>query len=115
MSTDTDIETEDYRKWSAGAIAAAALLLLMFGIIAIGSIRGCFFADSEQAADATEKQKKNDAEKKKKEEKPPIKIEPPIVLPSEPKVPLPPAKPGHWAMASQEITANLQDFVGDSR
>src|SRR5262249_52523182 len=36
-------------------------------------------------------------------------------LPSEPKVPLPPVKPGHWATASQEITANLQDFVGDSR
>jgi len=114
MSTDTDLASDERRKWSAWAIAAAALLLLMFGIVAVGSIRGCFFADPEQAADATEKKKKDEADKKK-EEKPPIKIEPPIVLPSEPKVPLPPAKPGHWAMASQEITANLQDFVGDSR
>ena len=32
-----------------------------------------------------------------------------------PKSPLPPVKPGHWATASQEMTANYRDFVGDSR
>src|SRR6185436_20871289 len=63
-------------------------------------------------ADATEKKKKEQAEKEKK---PPIKIEAPVILPSEPKVPLPSVKPGHWATASQEISANYQDFVGDSR
>jgi hypothetical protein len=113
MSTDND--TDERRKWTAWAIAAAALLLLMFSVVAIGTLRGCFFAESEQAADATEKKKKEDAEKAKKPPVPPIDIKSPVVLPSEPKVPLPPVKPGHWATASQEITANLQDFVGDSR
>src|SRR3954469_640830 len=114
MSTDTELETDERRKWTAWAIAAAALLLLLFSVVAIGTLRGCFFAESEQAADATDKKKK-DADKEKKPPVPAIKIESPIVLPSEPKVPLPPVKPGHWATASQEITANLQDFVGDSR
>src|SRR6476469_5837061 len=115
MSNDATTEDDERRKWTAWAIAAAALLLLMFSVVAIGTLRGCFFAESEQAADATEKKKKEDAEKSKKPPVPPIKIESPVVLPSEPKVPLPPVKPGHWATASQEITANLQDFVGDSR
>jgi hypothetical protein len=115
MSTNATPETDERRKWTPRAIAAAALLLLLFGVIAIGTVRGCFFAESEQAADATAKKKKEDAEKTKKPPVPPIKIEAPVVLPSEPKVPLPPVKPGHWATASQEITANLQDFVGDSR
>src|SRR5215211_6453412 len=116
MSTEFEpnIEADERRKWTARAIAAAALLLLLFSVIAIGTLRGCFFAESEQAADATEKKKK-DAEKEKKPPVPPIDIKSPVVLPSEPKVPLPPVKPGHWATASQEITANYKDFVGDSR
>jgi hypothetical protein len=112
MSNDATTESDEHRKWSTWAIAAAALLLLMFGVVAIGTLRGCFSAEPEQAADATEKKKKEQAEKDKKS---PIEIKAPIVLPSEPKVPLPPVKPGHWATASQEITANYQDFVGDSR
>jgi hypothetical protein len=112
MSNDSTTETDERRKWSTWAIAAAALLLLLFGVIAVGTLRGCFYAEPEQAEDAAEKKKKEQAEKDKKL---PIKIDAPVVLPSEPKVPLPPVKPGHWATASQEITANLQDFVGDSR
>src|SRR5262245_20258067 len=111
MSNGDTIETEDREDWSKWAIAAALLLLLLFGVIAIASVRGCFSSQPDQAADAAEKKKKEDAEKEKK---PPIKIDPPIVLPSEPKVPLPPVKPGHWATASQEITASFQDFLGDS-
>lgn len=115
MSNEVTTDTDERRKWTAWAIAAAALLLLMFGVVAVGTLRGCIFAESEQAADATEKKKKEDADKEKKPPVPPIDIKAPIVLPSEPKVPLPPVKPGHWATASQEITANNQDFVGDSR
>src|SRR3954453_10876714 len=98
MSNDAITEDDERRKWTAWAIVAAALLLFLFSVVAFGTLRGCFFAESEQAADATEKKKKEQAEKDKK---PPIKIDSPVVLPSEPKVPLPPAKPGHWATASQ--------------
>ena len=111
-ATDADALADEHRKWSTWAIAAAALLLLLFGVVAVGTLRGCFFAEPDQAADTPEKKKKEQAEKDKK---PPITINAPVVLPSEPKVPLPPAKPGHWATASQEITANYQDFIGDSR
>ena len=79
MSNDATTETDEHRKWSAWAIAAAALLLLMFGMIAVASLRGCIFGESDQAADATEKKKNGEAEKEKK---PPIKIEAPVILPS---------------------------------
>src|SRR5262245_37270251 len=111
---DLEFDADERRKWSAWAIAAAALLLLLFSVIMIGTLRGCFFAQAEQSADADEKKKK-DEEKKKKEDMGPFKIKSPVVLPSEANVPLPPVKPGHWATASQEITANFKDFVGDSR
>ena len=101
MSNDVTTETDERQDWSKWAIAAVVLLLLLFGVVAVGTVRGCFSSEPEKAADAAEKKKKDDAEKEKK---PPIKIDPPIVLPSEPKVPLPPVKPGHWATASQEIT-----------
>jgi hypothetical protein len=110
---DLELDDDERRKWSAWAIAAAALLLLLFSVVAIGTLRGCFFASTEQA-DADE-QKKKEEEKKKKEDLGPFKIQSPVVLPSEPNVPLPPVKPGHWATASQQITANFKDFVGDSR
>jgi hypothetical protein len=111
---DRELDADERRKWSAWAIAAASLLLLLFSVVAIGTLRGCFFAPSEQAENADD-QKKKDEEKKKKEDLGPFKIQSPVVLPSEPNVPLPPVKPGHWATASQQITANFQDFVGDSR
>jgi hypothetical protein len=84
---------------------------MMFGLIAVGMIRGCFVAGTGQAAEDEEKKKKEESEK---QEKAPFKIEPPVVLPSEPKVASPPAKPGHWAVASQTMRANYRDFVGDS-
>jgi hypothetical protein len=110
MSNDAQTDTTDEHKWSLWAVLAAALLLLIFGIIAIGTVRGCFFAEPEQAADADKKEKDE-----KKEKKPEIEPAAPVVLPSEAKVPLPPAKPGHWATASQNIIANYRDFIGDSR
>src|SRR5947208_7088309 len=112
MSNDIETAANEPRKWSLWAIAAAALLLLMFGIIAFGTVRGCFVTDSQQAADSAEKKKQQEKEKL---EKAPFKIDPPVVLPSEPKAQTPPVKPGHWATASQEMRANYRDFVGDSR
>ncbi len=107
MPTDSNNRS----KWTTSAIATAALLVLLLSIVAIGTLRGCFFAQPQPAAKAEEKKK----EEAKKQEKPPIAIQSPVVLPSEPKTPRPPVKPGHWSTASQEITANLNDFVGDSR
>ena len=109
MTAETD--ADDSRKWSPWTIAAAALLLAMFAIIAVGTLRGCFSADSDQAADADQKKKKEETEKRKE----PFELKRPIVLPSETKVAQPPVKPGHWATASQEMTANYRDFVGDTR
>ena len=106
-------ETDEPRKWSPWAIAATALLLIMFAVIAVGTMRGCMFSATEEAAETGEKKNKAEAEKKKK--KPPFELESPVVLPSEPKVGVPPAKPGHWATASQLMRANYNDFVGDSR
>ncbi len=111
MSNDTNAESDERRKWSPWAIAAAALLLVMFGIIGVGMIRGCLMGESEQAADSADKKKKEEAEKKPK---PDFELKSPIVLPSEPNVALPPAKPGHWATASQEMISNYRDFIGDS-
>jgi len=111
MTADVQTETDEPRKWSPWAIAAAVLLLMMFGVIAVGMIRGCFVAESPQAADEAEKKKKDETEK---QEKAPFNIDPPVVLPSEPKVASPPVKPGHWAVASQTMRANYRDFVGDS-
>ncbi len=105
--------TEERNKWSPWAIAAALLLLLIFGVIVVGSIRGCFFVSPEEAAkQEAEKKKKDEEEKKKKAE---FVISSPIVLPSEPKVPLPLVKPGHWETTSQTMRANYRDFVGDSQ
>ena len=112
MSNDAKTEIDEQRKWSLWAIAVAALLLMMFGVIAVGTLRGCLFAGTDQAADSGEKKKKEEAEKKKK---PDFELAPPIVLPSEADMPLPPVKPGHWATASQKMRANYRDFVGDSR
>src|SRR4051812_1616344 len=115
MSTDanTTADPDERQKWSPWTIAAMALLLLMFGTIAFGALRGCLFSDTQESAEQIEKKKKED--KEKKEDKAEFVLKPPVVLPSEPDVPLPPAKPGHWATASQLMRANYRDFVGDSR
>src|SRR5262245_5812545 len=109
MSTES---ADDERiRWSPWAIAAAILLLLIFGVIAFGTVRGCFFVDPQEAAKPEEEKKK----KKKEEEEPELKILAPIVMPAEPKTPLPLVKPGHWEAISQDMRMNLRDFVGDSR
>lgn len=112
MSNNAKTADDERRKWSTGAIVAALLLLLLFGVIAFGTVRGCFVSSSEQAADDDEKKKQEELEKQRKI--PDFKLDPPVVLPSEPKVAIPPVKPGHWASASQEMRSNMRDFVGDS-
>ena len=113
MSADETAIDDERSPWSPWAIAAVALLLLVFGVIVVGTVRGCFFVDPTQVSkEELEKKKKEEEEKKKKGE---FTIDPPIVMPSEPKVPLPVAKPGHWQTTSQRMTANFRDFVGDSR
>jgi len=74
----------------------------------LDTLRGCFNSNTQQAADSLEKKKKEEEEKR---EKMPFKIDPPVVLPSEPKVVNPPTKPGHWATASQEMRA-IGAFLG---
>ena len=114
MSTEPAQPADDERtKWSPWAIAAALILLLIFGVIAFGTVRGCFFVDPQDPAKLEEEQKKKEEEEKK--DKSEFKLSAPIVMPSEPKTPLPLVKPGHWETTSQEMRANYRDFVGDSR
>ena len=68
MSTapTTDIDDDDERtKWSLWAILAAAVLVLLFGVIAVGTLRGCFYTDPLEAA-KTEEEKKKEEEKKRR-------------------------------------------------
>ncbi|HEX3602061.1 MAG TPA: hypothetical protein VHU84_18045 [Lacipirellulaceae bacterium] len=113
MSNGAESETEERAKWSPWAIAAAALLLLIFSVIIVGTFRGYFFINSQEAAKLEEDQKKKEEEEKKKKAE--FDISSPIVMPSEPKVPLPLVKPGHWETTSQTMTANYRNFIGDSR
>ncbi len=113
MSEGTETTPERRGKWSPWAIAAAILLLLIFGVIAVGTFRGYFFVSAEDAAKQEEEQPKHADEEKK--QKPDFDISTPIVMPSEPKSNQPFAKPGHWEATSQSMTANYRDFVGDSR
>ena len=61
MSTDAEPDTDERTKWSPWALAAAVLLLVMFGVIAVGTLRGCFYIDPQEAA-------KREDDRKKKEE-----------------------------------------------
>jgi hypothetical protein len=114
MSTEStpNIDDEEERtKWSLWAILAAAVLVLLFGVIAAGTLRGCFYTDPLEAA-KTEEEKKKEEERKKEGE---IAIAAPLIQPSETDSPFQPVKPGHWAATSQKMRANYRDFVGDSR
>jgi len=111
MSTDT--ETDERSKWSPWAVAAAALLVMLFGVIAFGTMRGCLFVDPQEAAKREEERKKKaEADKNKKDD---FVIKSPVVEPAEAETPFQYVKPGHWATASQKMRANVRDFVGDSR
>ena len=69
MSTDPRTILDDERtKWSPWAIAAAILLLLIFGVIAVGTLRGCFFVDPQEAAKIAEEKKKKEGGRKEKED-----------------------------------------------
>ncbi len=107
----TELETDERTKWSPWALAAAALLLLMFGVIAVGMFRGCFFVDPQEVTKREEERKKEEEKKKQAE----YVIAAPVVQPAELESPLSFVKPGHWATASQMMTANFRDFIGDSR
>ena len=65
MSTEPTTDDE-HAKWSPWAIAAAVLLLLLFGVIAVGTLRGCFFVDPQEAAKLDEEAKEEGRGKKKK-------------------------------------------------
>ena len=110
----TDFPEDERTKWSPWAIAAAVLLLLIFAVITVGMVRGCIFVDPQEAAKLAEEQKKKD-EEEKKTKKTDFELFTPIVMPSEPKSPLPIVKPGHWESVSQDMRANYRDFLGDSR
>ena len=86
MSTDhaTEPTTDERTKWSPWAIAAAVLLLLIFGVIAVGTLRGCFFVDPQEAAKHGRRRKRR--KRKRRRKKAEFEISSPIVMPSEPKV-----------------------------
>jgi hypothetical protein len=98
-------------KWSPWALAAAALLVLLFSVIGVGMFRGCFTTDPLQAAKEEDEKKKKEEEKEKQD----FEIKFPVVQPAEPEAQVQFAKPGHWAMATQTMKSNYKDFVGDSR
>jgi hypothetical protein len=67
--------------------------------------------DAVAERDAEAKKKQEEAEKKKLQD---FDIALPEVEPSEPKADRQFVKPGHWTSANQRVTANFQDFVGQS-
>ena len=110
MATDSE---DERTKWSPWAIAAAVLLLLIFGVIAVGTFAGASLSTRKRppSCRGAEEEGRGREEDKKTD----FEIFTPIVMPSEPKTPLPIVKPGHWESVSQEMRANYRDFVGDSR
>lgn len=120
MSTNAELGPEEPVQWSTWAWAAATLLLLLFTVVGAGMMRGCFTADPLQTANdenADDNKKKDQSDEKKKKDaqkKDEVTIRFPVVQPAEPEAPVSYAKPGHWAMATQTLTANFRDFVGDS-
>jgi hypothetical protein len=90
----------------------AALLLLVLGYGAVKVWRGWHSAGADVAESDTYDKTKDESEKKKKQD---YDIANPDIQPSEPKAEHRWVKPGHWTSASQLITSNFADFVGQSR
>src|SRR5262245_48415093 len=92
---------------------ALVMLLLALGFGGVRVWRAWRPASADSAEDELdEKKKQEEAEKKKQQD---YDIANPAILPSEPKAEHNWVKPGHWTAASQLITANFNDFVGQSR
>jgi hypothetical protein len=91
----------------------AALLLAIAGITGIVTWYNQPPEDPDTVADreAESKKKQEEAEKKKLQD---FDIAAPEVEPSEPNADRQFVKSGHWTSATQRITANFQDFVGQS-
>ncbi|MEX2317307.1 MAG: hypothetical protein WD669_09160 [Pirellulales bacterium] len=118
MSDQPESEPEDEERTPMGwkAIAAAVLLLLLFGLILFGGLRGCATEDPQEAAKREEQAKKGEKEKdKQKQQQEDPKVSEPIVLPNEPVIFEQHVKPGHWASASQRMQARERDFFGHTR
>lgn len=111
MSTEPAVERKS--RWSLLTLAAAALMLVILGVLGVGTWRGCFFVDPKVAAEREEARKKKQEEERKRKQE--FEISPPAVQPSQAKSPSQLVKPGHWATATQRMRANNRDFVGDSR
>jgi hypothetical protein len=92
---------------------AAALLALALCAVSVVAWRNWVPEDPQAAAEreAEAKKKQEEAEKKKKED---FEIGRPAIQPSEPKADHQFVKPGHWTSATERITANFDDFVGQS-
>ena len=94
MSTAPDTpEADKSTKWSPWAIAAAVLLAVLFGVIAVAGVRGCLYIDPQEAARLQEERKKKEEAEKKKELE--VRVDDPVVQPGEPKSPAQYVKPGH--------------------
>lgn len=98
-------------KWPWWTIAAAMLLALVLGVIAVGTLGGWLRVAPAEAAKRKEEREKDEQKKKLSE----YVIDAPVVQPAETDSPLSFAKPGHWSTASQKMTANVRDLIGNSR
>ncbi len=95
-------------RWRVGLVVMCLMALAMPGC------RGC--VDSQTAQQRQAQKEKQEEERKKQEEekekKQPMAIGPLRPLPSQADRPVILIKPGHWAMVSQEMKRNYDDWVG---
>ncbi len=111
-----DDDDHEHKPLGWKTIAAAAVLLLLFGVVLFGGIRGCASESAQDAAKREEQEKKEAKEKEKKEKEKQQQEDPkvsfPAVLPNESSIVDQFVKPGHWAVASQQMEARERDFIG---
>lgn len=96
---------------------ALLLWLLACAVLPIAGCRGClsyFDPWSQAAKDSEDEKDKGKDEEEDEKPKEDFTIEQPIILPGDATTPIPVVKPGHWAVAAQQITANKFDFTGQS-